>query len=222
MAQRVRAGVDASPMFAPDVWTLHWQRLLQSLWEVYAAKLPVRPVVISFHAFRADSRVPAGVAASENASRGGAGGGASAGASGSSSNAGRGSGSVRGLDTGERGRARARARDSTPQAEGMTTKRSKTHTGKKVERKKVGLDSDLGSGKAGARADSRTAQEEEVSWVEEEFVRRRAVLESEHVVKRDTLEKALARELEDLALWREKALATVADATARERANANS
>jgi len=129
---------------------------------------------------------------------------------------------VRGLDTGERGRARARARDSTPQAEGMTTKRSKTHTGKKVERKKVGLDSDLGSGKAGARADSRTAQEEEVSWVEEEFVRRRAVLESEHVVKRDTLEKALARELEDLALWREKALATVAAATARERANANS
>jgi hypothetical protein len=210
-------------MFAPDVWTLHWQRLLQSLWEVYAAKLPVRPVVISFHAFRADSRVPAGVAASENASRGGAGGGASAGASGSSSNAGRGSGSVRGLDSGERGRARDRARDSTPQAEGVTTKRSKTHTGKKVERKKeVGLASDLGSGKAGARAASRTAQELEVSWVEEEFIRRRAVLESEHVVKRDTLEKALARELEDLALWREKALATVADATARERAKANS
>ena len=127
---------------------------------------------------------------------------------------------MRGLDSGERGMLPPR--DSTAQAEGVT-KSSKTHTGKKVERKKeIGLASDLGSGKAEAQGDSRSAQEEGVSWVQEEFIRRRAVLESEHVVKRHTLEKALARELEDLALWREKALATVAAATARERDKANS
>ena len=61
-----------------------------------------------------------------------------------------------------------------------------------------------------------------MSWVEEEFVRRREVLDSEHVAKRDRLERERMRELEELSLWREQSLATVAAATANARDEAES